>query len=142
MVGNRDYTPGTPTTEVSRVIVPSLITGNLAYSLFLWLMKPYMGHLDCRKEHLNYCLSRCCLKVYWRALSMLLNKVKDYSPLFYASTCILYKILRSRRKFSMRCLQRRHGAPTNCGGRTGLVGQPQHPLTRMYMPGTSQPAES
>ncbi|KYO41295.1 hypothetical protein Y1Q_0006150 [Alligator mississippiensis] len=85
MIENRHYTPMVPSSIIGTVLVPLFIIWYLAYPLMLWLMKPYMGQLDCQKEPFNYCLRRCYItvectfghfKTYWQALSMHL-KLQD-----------------------------------------------------------------
>lgn len=72
-----EFTLGPPTMGLGRLTIPPLITEDQAYLLSLYLMKPYTGQLDPRKEFLSYGMSiyqmvvECTfghIKVCWKSL--------------------------------------------------------------------------
>ncbi|XP_019371705.1 PREDICTED: uncharacterized protein LOC109296671 [Gavialis gangeticus] len=99
------YASGLPDCVIGDVVIPPLIIGNPAYPFLPWLMKPYEGQLDRRKEHFNQCLSRCrmavesafCrLKARWRALSARLEVDKENLPRLISAACVLHNICETR----------------------------------------------
>ncbi|KAM7177895.1 uncharacterized protein RBU57_001288 [Macrochelys suwanniensis] len=63
---------------VGEVEMPIAILGDHTYPLMPWLMKPYTGSLDSRKERFNYRLSRCQMTVecdFWLFKELLVLSV-------------------------------------------------------------------
>uniref|UniRef100_A0A803TFY7 SCAN box domain-containing protein n=1 Tax=Anolis carolinensis TaxID=28377 RepID=A0A803TFY7_ANOCA len=91
------FVPGNPHMEFNGVQIPPLILGDGAYPLRTWLMKPYGGNLDKRKQTFNLSLCRARnvverafgrLKSRWGCLSSHLTVAeKNFVPI--VSACVV-----------------------------------------------------
>ncbi|XP_044307839.1 protein ANTAGONIST OF LIKE HETEROCHROMATIN PROTEIN 1-like isoform X1 [Varanus komodoensis] len=85
--------------------VKPVILGDLAYPLLPWLMTPYSGHLDTRKQLFNDTLGRCRavveyaferLRGRWRCLLSRLDVRERYAPRVIVACCILHNICEAK----------------------------------------------
>ncbi|KAJ7317228.1 hypothetical protein JRQ81_003390 [Phrynocephalus forsythii] len=93
------------TMDVGGQPVKPVILGDLAYPLLPWLMTPYCGHLDTRKQLFNDTLGRCRavvgyaferLRGRWRCLLSRLDVRERYAPRVIVACCILHNICESK----------------------------------------------
>nr|XP_020633184.1 protein ANTAGONIST OF LIKE HETEROCHROMATIN PROTEIN 1-like [Pogona vitticeps] len=85
--------------------VKPVILGDLAYPLLPWLMTPYCGHLDTRKQLFNDTVGRCRavvdyaferLRGRWRCLLSRLDVRERYAPRVIVACCILHNICEAK----------------------------------------------
>nr|XP_060615329.1 uncharacterized protein LOC132765152 [Anolis sagrei ordinatus] len=85
--------------------VKPVILGDMAYPLLPWLMTPYSGHLDTRKQLFNDTVGRCRtivdyaferLRGRWRCLLSRLDVRERYAPRVIVACCILHNICEAR----------------------------------------------
>ncbi|CAM4684816.1 unnamed protein product [Lepidochelys kempii] len=95
---------------IGNVEMPMVILGDPAYPLLPWLIKPYTGSLDSRKEQFNYRLSKCrmvveCafgrLKARWHCLLTRSDRSATSFPIVIAACCVLHNICESKGKTFM-----------------------------------------
>ncbi|KAG6939890.1 hypothetical protein G0U57_020772, partial [Chelydra serpentina] len=79
---------------VGDVEMPIVILGDRAYPLMPWLMKPYTGALDTKKELFNYRLSKC--KGRWRSLLTRSDLSQTNIPIVIAACCVLHNLCESK----------------------------------------------
>ncbi|XP_048345372.1 protein ANTAGONIST OF LIKE HETEROCHROMATIN PROTEIN 1-like [Sphaerodactylus townsendi] len=99
------FVPGNPTMTLSDVEIPPLILGDESYPLKKWLMTPFTGNLDPRKERFNSHLSDCrkmaghafgLLKGRWRCLATRLEVAEENVIPVVVGSVVLHNICESR----------------------------------------------
>lgn len=98
------FVPNT-TMNIEGERVKPVILGDTAYPLLPWLMTPYSGHLDTRKQLFNNTLGRCRsvveyaferLRGRWRCLLSRLDVRERYAPRVIVACCILHNICETK----------------------------------------------
>ncbi|XP_032064807.1 protein ANTAGONIST OF LIKE HETEROCHROMATIN PROTEIN 1-like [Thamnophis elegans] len=93
------------TMDIEGEQVKPVILGDLAYPLLPWLMTPYSGQLDSRKQLFNNRLGHCRtvvgqaferLRGRWRCLLSRLDVRERYAPRVIVACCILHNICESK----------------------------------------------
>lgn len=93
------------TMDIEGVQVKPVILGDTAYPLLPWLMTPYRGQFDIRKQQFNDVLHHCRtvveyaferLRGRWRCLLSRLDVRERYAPRVIVACCILHNICETK----------------------------------------------
>nr|XP_056723371.1 uncharacterized protein LOC130493615 [Euleptes europaea] len=99
------FVPGNPAMTLGDVEIPPLILGDASYPLKKWLMRPFAGNLDPRKERFNSRLSNCRkmaehafgrLKGRWRCLATRLEVAEENIIPVVVGSVVLHNICENR----------------------------------------------